>query len=97
MDESSLLRVVVSLFCVVLLILFAAWLSKRQGWLKTHENRRIKIIASQRLGARASLLIVSIDNTEIVLGVTPQQINLLHTLDDKKSFQQHLNEANDPS
>lgn len=76
-----------------MLILFAAWVSKRQGWLKKHDNRRIKIITSQRLGARASLLIVSVDNTELVLGVTPQHISVLHTLDDKKSFHQHLSEA----
>ncbi len=93
MDESSLLRVVLSLFCVVLLILFAAWVSKRKGWLRAHSSRRIHILSNQRLGARSSLMLIKIDDTELLLGVTPQQINVLHQVAAPKPFSEHLHEA----
>lgn len=93
MDDTGLVRVALSLFFIIALILAAAWFSKRQGWLKSGDHQRLRIVSSQKLGARSSLVLVKVDDTEILLGITAQHISLLRTLPEPKSFNQHLDEA----
>lgn len=80
MAETELLRVLGSLTLVVIVILALAWFARRTGWAQGKPQHRLKILSSQRLGARSHITIVEVDNTQLVLGVTPTQINLLHTL-----------------
>jgi len=78
MNEMDVLRMVVSLTFIVALILAGAWLMRRAGWLRPAAGQPIKVLGSQSLGARSSVAIIQIDDTQLVLGVTPQQITLLH-------------------
>ncbi|SRR5690554_1721546 len=81
MDQPDLLRVTLSLLLVVGLLLALAWAARRGGWLRTATGREgLRILALQRLGARASLAIVEVEDARLVIGVTAQQITLLHTL-----------------
>ncbi|MER1966530.1 flagellar biosynthetic protein FliO [Castellaniella sp. GW247-6E4] len=81
MNQPDLLRVTVSLLLIVGLLLALAWAARRGGWLRTVAGRGgLKVSATQRLGARASLAIVEVEDARLVLGVTAQQITLLHTL-----------------
>lgn len=80
MTESAVLRLVLSLFLIIALILAGAWLTRRAGWLRGTANRSIKLIGSQSLGPRAYVALVEVENTRLVLGVTATQISLLHTL-----------------
>jgi len=80
MNEGDVLRMVSSLAFIVLLILAGAWLMRRAGWLRAGPGQAIKVVGAQSLGARSSVAIVQIENQRLVLGVTPQQITLLHTL-----------------
>lgn len=80
MTEAALLRVVGSLTLVVIAILVLAWLARRTGLAQGRTRRPLKIISSQRLGVRSHITIVQIEKTQLVLGVTPTQISLLHTL-----------------
>ncbi len=69
-----------SLALIVLLILAGAWLMRRAGWLRAGAGHAIRVVGAQSLGARSSVAIVQIEDQRLVLGVTPQQITLLHTL-----------------
>uniref|UniRef100_UPI00333E6656 flagellar biosynthetic protein FliO n=1 Tax=Castellaniella defragrans TaxID=75697 RepID=UPI00333E6656 len=81
MDQPDILRVTTSLLLVVGLLLALAWAARRGGWLRAATGRGgLRIAASQRLGARASLAIVEVEDARLVLGITAQQITLLHTL-----------------
>jgi len=80
MNEGDVLRMVSSLAFIVLLILAGAWLMRRAGWLRAGPGQAIKVVGAQSLGARSSVAIVQVENQRLVLGVTPQQITLLHTL-----------------
>lgn len=80
MTESAVLRLVLSLFLIIVLILAGAWLTRRAGWLRGGANQTIKLIGSQSLGSRAYVALVEVENTRLVLGVTATQISLLHTL-----------------
>ncbi|QTC00097.1 flagellar biosynthetic protein FliO [Alcaligenes sp. SORT26] len=88
-----------SLLLVVGLILAAAWVARRGGLLKSKSQQRIKILDNQRLGPRSSVALIQIDNREILIGITPQQISLLHTrtpAEPEPDFQAHLDQHRAP-
>jgi flagellar protein FliO/FliZ len=80
MTESSLLRVIIGLVLVVAAILGSAWLAKRAGLTQRGGGNLLKQVASLPVGARQSIVVVEIDNTWLVVGVSPNQISTLHTL-----------------
>ncbi len=80
MTEAAVLRVLASLALIIVVMLALAWLARRTGWLQGRPQHRMRILSTQRLGARAQITIVQVDDTELVLGVTPSQVNLLHKI-----------------
>jgi flagellar protein FliO/FliZ len=80
MNEAAALRLVVSLLFIIVLILAAAWVTRRAGWLKTGGSDNIKVLGSRSLGARTCITVVQVDGARLVLGVTSSQISVLHTL-----------------
>lgn len=80
MTEAALLRVVGSLALIVLLILLMAWLARRSGWIRPAAARQIRVLGSHRLGTRSHITVVEVEGARLVLGVTPAQITLLHTV-----------------
>lgn len=80
MTEAALFRVLASLAFIVITILALAWLARRSGLLQGKSPNRLKVVSSLRLGARSHISIIEVDDTQLVLGITPTQINLLHTL-----------------
>lgn len=60
------------------------------------EPATMKILSSVSIGQKQKLTLVQIGNQQILLGVGPESINLLTTIDDKKksaSFSGHLEQA----
>jgi flagellar protein FliO/FliZ len=80
MTEADVLRLVVSLGFVVALILAAAWLTKRAGWMRNGNNQALKVVATQSLGARNYVALIEVEDARLVVGITTSQISLLHTL-----------------
>lgn len=80
MTEAAVLRMVVSLAFIVILILAGAWVMRRAGWLRPGAGQALKVMGSQSLGARSSIAVVQVEDARLVLGITPQQITLLHTM-----------------
>lgn len=82
MAEADVLRVILSLVAVVVLLLGAAWLTRRAGLLRTGNTRAIQVLGMQNLGGRGYLALVQVEDTRLLLGITATNINLLHTLDE---------------
>lgn len=80
MSEAAVLRLIVSLVFIVVLILAAAWVTRRAGWLRSGGPASLKVLGSQSLGARAYVALIEVEDARLVLGVTANQISLLHTL-----------------
>lgn len=80
MTEAALLRLVLSLALVVLLLLALAWIARRSNWLRGAGHSGIRVLGMQSLGTRGAVAIVEVPEARLVLGVTTQQITLLHTL-----------------
>lgn len=78
---SVLMQVSSALGAILLLILLAGWLFRRLGFAPAvRGNKLLQLRASCQVGQRERVVVVEVDNTWLVLGVTAQQITPLHTL-----------------
>lgn len=98
MDQAQVLRVILALLFILVLMLALAWVARKGGWIR-HQTRatNLRVLGSHSLGARCAVTVVQIDDTRLVLGVTPQHISLLHTLppatDSGKDFAAALDQS----
>lgn len=78
---SALTQVSTVLGGILLLILLIGWVAKRLGFAPQAKNSKLlKVTASCQVGRGEKVVIVEVDNTWLVLGVTSHQITPLHTL-----------------
>jgi len=80
MNEADVLRVIVTLIFILMVIMAGAWAVRRSGLGRAGNAQALQVVASQSLGNRAWVAIVEVEDARLVVGVTAQQINLLHTL-----------------
>src|SRR5690606_5718691 len=80
MNEADVLRVIVALVFILMVLLAGAWAVRRAGLARGAGTQSLRVLASQNLGGRALVVIVEVEDARLVLGVTAQQVNLLHTL-----------------
>jgi len=76
----TLFNVMAALVAVIVMIFATGWLLKRFSGFSTLNNRHLKIHASLSVGARERIVLIEVGGEQILVGVTPQQINHLHTL-----------------
>ena len=74
------MTMIVSLLLVLVLIVLCAFVLKRIQP-KGFDNKNLKVVTSMQLGAKERLVVVQVGDKQQLLGVTPQQISLLDTLD----------------
>lgn len=81
LSAMSLLQTMMGLILVLGCIVLVAWLLKRTTSFHTAANGKMKVIAGLPLGTRERAVLVQIGDEQLLLGVTPQQVNLLCKLD----------------
>jgi flagellar protein FliO/FliZ len=81
LSAMSLLQTIMGLILVLGCIVLVAWLLKRTTSFHTAANGKMKVIAGLPLGTRERAVLVQIGDEQLLLGVTPQQVNLLCKLD----------------
>ncbi len=74
----SIGRLLLGLLAVLALLMLCAWLVRRGGL--TGNAGVIKVVAQTAVGTRERVVLVQGGEQQLLIGVTPQQINLLHTL-----------------
>lgn len=81
-DASPLIQVSGALLGIILLILAGAWIAKRfgVGGSSVRGAQGLKVSASAALGPRERVVVVNVEDARLVLGVTANQVTLLHTL-----------------
>lgn len=79
-QNDSLVQISGSLGGIILLILAGAWLVKKLGFApkKFGKDSLIKVKSSCSLGNKERVVVVEVNNECLVLGVTAQNINVLH-------------------
>lgn len=78
--SGALAETLLGLILILALIFVLAWLIKRTGKFQTTPNGEIKMIAGLSLGARERAVLLEVSGERILVGVTPQQIQTLHVL-----------------
>ncbi len=82
-STESMLQLSASLLVVLALIALIAWLFRKIGFHPASRTGLLKIISAASVGQREKVVIAEIDDTWLVLGVAPGQVNLLHQMHKK--------------
>ncbi|MDM0104358.1 flagellar biosynthetic protein FliO [Variovorax sp. J22R24] len=77
---SGLMQAGLGMAVVLGLIFLCAWLARRFGLQRFGGGHVVKVVSSSSVGQRERVVVVEVGATWLVLGVTPSQINTLHTL-----------------
>lgn len=79
--SGALAQVAGALGAILLVIVLGAWVVRKLGLAPAaRPSQRLKMLASCSLGQRERVVVVEVEGTWLVLGVTAQQITPLHTL-----------------
>ena len=96
---SYLSKLFMALISVLLFFVLFAWLMRRYQGVGRSQTEGLSIVASVSLGTRERLVVVQAGETQVLLGITPSQINSLTVLNSplptksetvKESFQSNL-------
>ena len=79
--NTGLLQWLVSCFLVIGLILALAWLLKKSRLVPALAQNQLRVISALPLGNREKLLVVKVGEQQVLLGMTPTNINLLCQLE----------------
>ncbi|SMC26168.1 flagellar protein FliO/FliZ [Andreprevotia lacus DSM 23236] len=71
-------QVVFALLLVLALVVAAAWLMRRFSMLPMAAGTRLRVVSGVMVGPKERVVIVEVDDTWLVLGVTAQAVNKLH-------------------
>lgn len=81
---SGFANVSTAFIVVICFILVIAWLVKRSG-VKKFACGLINVRGNYAITAKDRIIVVEVDNKLLVIGITPQQMTLLHTIDEKST------------
>lgn len=73
-------KTALALLAVVAVILLCSWLLRRIGPARHWQGQSLQVVGSTLLGPRERVVIVEVQGTWLVLGVTASQISQLHAL-----------------
>ncbi len=83
--ESSLYsQIGIAFFSVIIIIFVLIWLIKRLGWQKS-TKQFIDVKATYNINAKDRIMLVYVDHQLLVVGVTAQQMTLLHTINEQRT------------
>lgn len=77
---ASMVQVVFALGCVLGLIVLAAWLMRRLSFPVRTSSGQLRVVSGVMVGQKERVVIVETQGQWLVLGVTPQSVNLLHSM-----------------
>ena len=83
--ESSLYsQIGIAFFSVITIIFVLIWLIKQLGWQKSTKEF-IDVKATYNINAKDRIMLVYVDHQLLVVGVTAQQMTLLHTINEQRT------------
>jgi flagellar protein FliO/FliZ len=77
---SGMLQAGFGMLVVIGLIFGCAWLARRFGLQRFGGGQLVKVLSSAMVGQRERVVVVEVGGNWLVLGVTANQVNTLHTL-----------------
>ncbi len=100
-DDGAVGKMFFGLGCVLAMIFFCSWLLKRFNVNKLGTASSLTVSGVLPIGTKEKVVVVDVEGTRLVLGVTSTNISMLHTLDSvgatPKSGLPSANDSFDPS
>jgi len=93
----DVLRMLGSMALVIALLLAVLWGLKRiqNKMLTASHSGRLQIIETQSIGTRQRIALVRVGDNEVLVGITPTQINALGSLKANHNVQHHASGSAD--
>jgi len=91
----NMLNMVMGLAVVIALILGLAWVLKKYGRLPSQNMVDMKVLGGLSLGTREKAILIEVENTRLLVGVTPGQIQTLHVLGNENKKPAEIESFND--
>ncbi|MBU0623067.1 MAG: flagellar biosynthetic protein FliO [Gammaproteobacteria bacterium] len=79
-SSGSVLQVILSLLLVLGAVVAVAWILKRINLPQQGAGNALKVISGVAVGQRERIVLVEVNDTWLVVGVAPGQVNALHTM-----------------
>ena len=86
MSGSYLLQLIMGLLVVLLCIIALAWFSKKINRFQSITDDSLQIVAGLSMGARERVVLLQVGEEQILIGVSPGKINMLHVLNKPVEF-----------
>lgn len=80
LTSGSILQVIFSLLLVLAAVVVVAWVLKRINQPLQGAGNALKVISGVAVGQRERIVLVEVNDTWLVVGVAPGQVNALHTM-----------------
>jgi len=81
-SSGALIETLLGLLLVLAIIAFLVWLLRKTGQFQTASNREVHIISSIALGTRERAVLLQVGKQQILVGVTSQNVQTLHVLEE---------------
>jgi flagellar protein FliO/FliZ len=81
LNSGYLVQLVLGLMFVLVCIVALAWLAKRINRFQSTTDGSLQVLGGISMGARERVVLVQVGETQLLLGVSPGRINMLHQLE----------------
>ncbi len=75
------MQVTLGLLAVVATIFALAWFLRRYGRFQSAANTSLKLLGGLSVGPRERVVLIQIEDRQLLLGVAPGRVQMLHALD----------------
>lgn len=82
MSLGNLTEVTLGLLAVLVVIFLVAWLVKRFGSFNTTVGGNLRVVGGVSVGQRERVLLVQVGDKQMLIGVAPGRVSMLHVLDE---------------
>lgn len=79
-SPGSILQILFSLLLVLAAVVLVAWILKRINLPQQGAGNLLKVIGGVAVGQRERIVLVEVNDTWLVVGVAPGQVNTLHSM-----------------
>lgn len=78
-DSKNAMTMLLGLLAVLGLIAGLAWLSKRYNFNLPGASSNMKLVSAMSVGSKEKIILVDVEGSRLLLGVTPHQVNLIQS------------------
>lgn len=82
MNSSYLIQLILGLVVVLVCVVVLSWFARKMNKFNASSNDSLKIISGISMGTREKVILLQAGNEQILVGVTPGNINRLHVLNE---------------